>query len=86
MEDQQLGWLAAMIVGGLAGWLAEKVMRSNHGLFTNIVLGVIGAIIGNALLAAFDVVLAGWVGYLIVGFIGACGLIAVSRLFGKKKL
>ncbi|PZO88112.1 MAG: GlsB/YeaQ/YmgE family stress response membrane protein [Micavibrio aeruginosavorus] len=86
MEEQQVGWLGALIVGCFAGWLAEKAMKSDQGLFTNIVLGVIGAIIGNAIFAAFDIVLAGWVGYLIAGFIGACGLIAVSRLFGKKKL
>ena len=86
MEDQQIGWFGALIVGCLAGWLAEHVMKSNQGLFTNIVLGVIGAIIGNAIFQAFDIVLAGWIGYLIAGFVGACALIAVSRLFGKKKL
>lgn len=86
MEDQQIGWAAALIVGCFAGWLAEHVMKSEQGLLTNIILGVIGAIIGNAIFAAFDIVLIGWVGYLIAGFIGACALIAVSRLFGKKKL
>jgi len=86
MEDQQIGWLAALLVGCFAGWLAEKAMGSKQGLLTNIILGVIGAIIGNAVFAAFDIVLAGWVGYLIAGFLGACLLIGVSRLFGKKKL
>lgn len=86
MEDQQIGWIGALIVGCFAGWLAEQVMKSEQGLFTNIVLGVIGAIIGNAIFSALGIVLAGWVGYLIAGFVGACALIAVSRLFGKKKL
>ncbi len=86
MEEQQIGWAAALIVGCLAGWLAEKVMQSEQGLFTNIVLGVIGAMLGNALFNVLDIVIAGWVGYLIAGFIGACLLIGVTRLFGKKKL
>lgn len=86
MEEQQMGWLAAIVIGALAGWLAEKVMQSNQGLLTNIILGVIGAIVGNFLLSAFNIVMLGWLGYLIAGFIGACALIAVSRLFGKKKL
>ena len=47
---------------------------------------MIGAIIGNAFLAWFDISLGGWVGFLVAGFAGACFLIWVSRLFGKKKL
>ncbi len=86
MEEQQVGWLAAVIVGALAGWLAEKLMKSNQGLITNIILGVIGAIIGNAIFNALGIGLAGWIGYLIAGVVGACLLIAVSRFFGKKKL
>lgn len=86
MEDQQIGWFGALIVGCFAGWLAEQVMKSEQGLLTNIILGVIGAIIGNAIFAAFHIVLAGWIGYLIAGFVGACLLIASARLFGKKKL
>lgn len=86
MEEQQMGWLAAIIVGAFAGWIAEKFMKSDHGLLTNIILGVIGAIIGNAVFAALDIVIAGWLGYLIAGVLGACLLIAASRLFGGKKL
>lgn len=86
MEEQQMGWLAAIIVGAFAGWIAEKFMKSDHGLLTNIILGVIGAIIGNAAFAALNIVIAGWLGYLIAGILGACLLIAVSRLFGSKKL
>jgi len=86
MEDQQIGWVAAVIVGCFAGWLAEHVMKSKQGLFTNIILGMIGALLGNAIFRALDIVLIGWVGYLIAGVVGACLLIASSRLFGKKKL
>lgn len=86
MDEQNIGWFAAIIVGALAGWLAEKVMKSDQGLIVNIILGVIGAIIGNAIFNAWGIVLAGWIGFLIAGFVGACLLIAVSRFFGKKKL
>jgi uncharacterized membrane protein YeaQ/YmgE (transglycosylase-associated protein family) len=47
----------------------------------NIVLGIIGAVVANALLGLFGVVLTGWLGYLIAGFIGACILIAIARMF-----
>ncbi|MBP7722530.1 MAG: GlsB/YeaQ/YmgE family stress response membrane protein [Alphaproteobacteria bacterium] len=84
MEEQQIGWFAAIIIGGLAGWLAEKIMKSDHSLLANIVLGVIGATIANSILLAMDIVVTGWVGYLVAGFIGACILIGASRIFKKK--
>jgi uncharacterized membrane protein YeaQ/YmgE (transglycosylase-associated protein family) len=42
--------LAWMGVGILAGWLAEKITRSDHGLITNLIVGVIGAFIGGFLM------------------------------------
>ena len=39
MEEHQIGWIAAIIVGGIAGWLAEQFMKSEMGLVMNIVLG-----------------------------------------------
>ena len=81
MEEESVGWIAAIIIGGLAGWLAERFMRSNMGLFMNIVLGIVGAIVANAILGMMGVVLGGWIGYLVAGFIGACLLIAIGRAF-----
>ena len=82
MEDQQIGWIAAIIVGGIAGWLAEQFMKSNMGLVMNIVLGIIGAAVASWLLGFLGITLGGWIGYLIAGFVGACILIAVARAFG----
>ena len=39
-----IGWL---VIGIVAGWLAEKVMGRNHGLVTNLIVGVIGALLGG---------------------------------------
>jgi uncharacterized membrane protein YeaQ/YmgE (transglycosylase-associated protein family) len=83
MEEQQIGWLGAILIGAFAGWLAEKIMKSDHSLLTNIILGVIGASIANTIFIWMDIIVAGWLGYLIAGFIGACLLIAASRLFKK---
>jgi uncharacterized membrane protein YeaQ/YmgE (transglycosylase-associated protein family) len=35
MEETQVGWIAAIIIGGLAGWLAERFMHSNMGMLMN---------------------------------------------------
>jgi uncharacterized membrane protein YeaQ/YmgE (transglycosylase-associated protein family) len=48
MEDQAIGWIAAIIIGGIAGWLAEQVMKSQMGLLMNIVLGIVGAAVARA--------------------------------------
>jgi uncharacterized membrane protein YeaQ/YmgE (transglycosylase-associated protein family) len=79
MADQEIGWIAAIIIGGLAGWLAELVMKSDTGVLMNIILGIVGAAVASAILSFFGIVLGGWVGYLIAGFIGACLLIAIVR-------
>ncbi|KWV91348.1 GlsB/YeaQ/YmgE family stress response membrane protein [Erythrobacter sp. YT30] len=44
-----MGWIIALIVGGVAGWLASLVMNrdASMGIFWNIVVGCIGSVIGN---------------------------------------
>ena len=79
MRDPTIGWIAAIIIGGIAGWLAEQFMKSNMGLIMNIVLGIVGAAIASAILSYFGIVLGGWVGYLVCGFIGAVLLIWIVR-------
>jgi uncharacterized membrane protein YeaQ/YmgE (transglycosylase-associated protein family) len=79
MVDAEIGWIAAIIVGGFAGWLAEQFMKSDMGLVMNIVLGIVGAAVASAILSFFGIVLGGWLGYLIAGFIGACLLIWIVR-------
>ena len=74
------GWIAAIIVGGIAGWLAEQFMKSNMGLIMNIVLGIVGAAVASAILSYFGIALGGWVGYLVSGFIGAVLLIWIVRV------
>jgi uncharacterized membrane protein YeaQ/YmgE (transglycosylase-associated protein family) len=83
MESAGIGWIAAIIIGGVAGWLAEQLMKSNMGVFMNILLGIVGAIVANAILSVFGIVLTGWLGYLIAGFIGACILIVIGRAFRR---
>lgn len=80
-----VGWLAAIIIGGIAGWLAEQFMKSEMGLLMNIILGILGAIVFNFLLGlVMDTTTYGWIGSLIAGFIGACLLIWVARLVRSK--
>ena len=50
MDNVGIGWIAAIIIGGIAGWLAEQFMKSDMGILMNVVLGIIGAAIASAIL------------------------------------
>ena len=46
-----MGWIIALIVGGVAGWLASLLMNrdASMGIFWNIVIGCVGSVVGNAI-------------------------------------
>ncbi len=76
-----LGWLGAIIVGGLAGWIASGIMKVNTGIILNIVLGILGAIVLDWILTygLHIIPWQNWFGQLVVGLVGACILIALLR-------
>lgn len=79
MNDASIGWIAAVIIGGLAGWIASGLMKTDTGVFLNIVLGIIGAAIASFLFGIMGISFGGWIGYLIAGVLGACILIGLVR-------
>jgi uncharacterized membrane protein YeaQ/YmgE (transglycosylase-associated protein family) len=44
-----LGWI---VVGLIAGWLAERITGRHHGLLTNLIVGIIGAFVGGFLFSS----------------------------------
>lgn len=84
-----MGWLAWIIIGALAGWLASMVMKTNHqqGLLMDIVVGILGAFIGGFLFNQFGE--AGTTGFniwsLFVAFTGAVVLLAAIRLLTGRR-
>lgn len=79
MDEQSVGWIAAIIIGGLAGWIASSFMKSDTGIFLNILLGIIGAAVASFLFGLLGVSFGGWIGYLVAGTVGACLLIWGAR-------
>ena len=90
MEMGQMGWLAWLVVGAVAGWLASMVMKTNRqqGLLMDIVVGIVGALIGGFLFNQFDT--AGVTGFNIwsvfVAFTGAVVLLAAVRLLTGRRI
>ena len=48
-----MSWLAWIVLGGLAGWVASMITKNNErmGIFWNIVVGIIGALLGSWILS-----------------------------------
>ena len=86
-----MGWIIALIVGGVAGWLASMVMNrdASMGIFWNIVVGCVGSVIGNLVANQFGIVgsvqqfsLTG----LIVAFVGAIILLGIVNLVQRGRV
>ena len=87
-----MGIIIAIIVGGIAGWLASMVMNRNAsmGIIWNVIVGVIGAILGNLLLApllgfggsiqTFDL------GAFVIAILGAIILLAIVNLVQRGRV
>jgi len=85
-----MGWIATIVFGGIAGWLASKVMSrdASMGIFWNIIVGVIGGVIGSAIgsMVGFLNADAGWIMYLITAFVGAVVLLGIVNLVQRGKV
>jgi uncharacterized membrane protein YeaQ/YmgE (transglycosylase-associated protein family) len=80
-----VGWIGWIVIGIIAGWIAERAMNRRHGLFTNFLVGVIGASIGGALAQTLGLqVEPGWLGSLIVATVGAIVLLFLLGLVFRK--
>jgi uncharacterized membrane protein YeaQ/YmgE (transglycosylase-associated protein family) len=66
-----LGFFSMLIVGLLAGWIAEKITESRHGLITNLLVGIAGSFVGGKLAEVFSVPVFGFWRTLIAASIGA---------------
>lgn len=78
-----VGIVGAIVVGLLAGFIAEQLMGGNHGLLTNLVVGLIGALIGPVILGALNLMPAnaGFLPSLAISTVGALVFLFVLRLF-----
>jgi uncharacterized membrane protein YeaQ/YmgE (transglycosylase-associated protein family) len=85
-----MGILSWIVVGLIAGWLASQVMRGGgYGLIGDIIVGVVGALIGgflaSTLLKMPDAVNGINVTSILVAFIGAVILLAILRAVGGRR-
>ena len=74
-----------ILIGIAAGWLAGQFMKGGgYGLVGDLIVGVVGALLGGWLFGLAGIAAGGLVGQLVVATIGAMVLILLLRLIKKK--
>ncbi len=80
-----VGWIGYIVIGAIAGWIAGMAMKTKYGLLTDVVVGVVGALIGGFLLSfVVDTASGGWWFTLFTAILGAIILLWLLRLFGRE--
>ncbi|MDF3884581.1 GlsB/YeaQ/YmgE family stress response membrane protein [Cupriavidus basilensis] len=81
----QHGFIAWLVIGGIAGWLAGVVVKGGgFGLVVDIIVGIVGAFIGGWLAGVLGISLGGgWIGSIVTALIGAVILLFIIRLIKR---
>lgn len=79
-----MGWLVTLVIGGIVGWLGSIVMKTNAqmGLIANVVVGIVGAAVGNWLAAQLGIAVSGSLGSWVVAVVGAMACIGILKVLG----
>ena len=75
-----MGIIEGLIIGGIAGYLAGKVMKSSNGMIVNIVLGIVGGGVGSFALHRLGLYsTGGLIGEIVSSTLGAIIIIFIGR-------
>ena len=79
-----MSWLITLIIGGIVGWLASIVMKTNAqmGLIANVLVGVVGSFLGFWAAGVLGIAPTGGILRFIVALVGALALIVILRALG----
>ena len=72
-------WVAWIIAGGLAGFVAGRFMGGGWGFFGDFILGLIGAALGWFVLGLFINGAVAWWGTFLIAIVGALVVLGISR-------
>ena len=82
-----MGFILSLIIGGIVGWLASKVMKTDAqmGVIANVLVGIVGSSLGFWLAGLLGFAAFGVVARLIVSIAGAALLIFILQKLGLFK-
>ncbi len=80
-----MNFLWFILIGLAAGWIGGLIIKgTGQGFWLNLLVGVIGAVLGGWIFGMLGVVGAGFVWSLVSAVVGACVLLLIVRLFQRK--
>ena len=83
MTNSLIGWI---LIGLIAGWLTGKILKGKgFGLFANLFLGLVGAVIGGWIFGLLGLQAYGFIGSLTTATVGAVVLVSLARMFSNGK-
>jgi uncharacterized membrane protein YeaQ/YmgE (transglycosylase-associated protein family) len=82
-----MGFITALIIGGIVGWLASMVMKTNAqmGMLANILVGIVGSSLGFWVAGLFGFAGGGGIARFVVAIAGAALLIFILQKLGLFK-
>jgi len=82
-----MGFITALIIGGIVGWLASMVMKTNAqmGMIANILVGIVGSSLGFWVAGLFGFAAGGGIARFVVAIAGAALLIFILQKLGLFK-
>ncbi len=77
-------WIITLVIGGIIGWLASILMKSNAqmGMIANILVGIVGSMLGFWIAGKLGLMTSGPIAGFAIAVVGAVLLIALLRMIG----
>jgi uncharacterized membrane protein YeaQ/YmgE (transglycosylase-associated protein family) len=82
-----MGWIISLIIGGIVGWLASLVMKTDAqmGLLANVLVGIVGSALGFWIAGLLGLAPTGNILRFVIAVLGAALLIFILRALGVFK-
>lgn len=79
-----MSWIISLIIGGIVGWLASIIMKTNAqmGVIANVIVGVVGSMLGFWIAGLLGVAAAGGIIRFVIALAGAVLLIFILGKLG----
>ncbi len=86
MGTPHMGFFSLVFIGGMAGWIASMAMKSGHGIFTNILVGIAGSFVASQLADILNLTVRGTLGHLVAAIIGSLIVLYVWRMLHPARI
>ena len=80
-----IGFVALIVIGGMAGWIAGMITGSRHWLFTNILIGICGSWLGSKLADVTGYAVEGHLGHFVAALAGSVVILLAWQMLHPRR-